>query len=289
MTPTLVVLNRASRRGRAWSSQIESALGSLAASVVYPEDEASFQAVLHQAVDQRSPCVWVGGGDGTIRHAAGALVHSDVCLGILPMGTGNAIAGELGIPAHPARMVPFLRDVARPRRVDVGQFNDEVFVNVATLGVTSRIARALQGSAKPTYGRLVYVPALLRAVYLARAVTTKIASPDGGFRGRVLQLVAASTRLHAGPFAVTPQASMHDGLLSVYAVMSSERAALWRYGWALLRGKHTELPDVWSIDTPELRVALKRPSTFVLDGEPVRARSAKIRVLPGALNVLAAP
>jgi len=283
----LVVLNAKARRGAEWNDAVTAALDGRAERIVTPSSAEEFQRILKEAVRAKQKEVWIGGGDGTVRQAAKVLVKSDTTLGILPMGTGNALATELGIPVDPAEMVEFHFSKAILRTIDTGLFNNEVFVNVATLGLTSRIARTLKSLPKQKYGKLTYLPALVAAAAIPKSYRMKAECEEGSFEGRVLQFVAASTRLHGGPFAVSPTSSIQDGKLSVYVVDNGEKWVLFRYGFALIQGKQTELDDVWAVETSEITLKLKRPATFVLDGDFIRAARATIKVLPASLRVLA--
>lgn len=246
--------------------------------------------LIDQAIKSGIQEIWIGGGDGSVKLAASQLCNTDVVLGILPLGTGNSLARELGIPIPLAEAVDALKNNAQTDAIDVGAFNGEVFVNVATLGMTSHIMDSVSQSPKGRFGRLVYLPAVWRALKLTRPIGVNITTSTGeSYRGRALQFVAASSRLHGGPFAVTETASICDGKLSIYVVQHGDRAALWRYGFALVRGRHTELPEVWACDAESVKIVLNKRAKFVLDGDPVKAQFGEITTKMQALKVLRMP
>ena len=283
----VVILNRESRRGASWLPLVGSIVAPFAERIHLPRNKNEFRAAVRRAVAENQSHIWVGGGDGTIRQAASEIVSTNSCLGILPLGTGNALATELGIPVNPQTMVNFLCTEAKERLIDVGQFNSEVFVNVVSLGLTVGIAKELKSHNKKLLGKFAYLPAVAGALLQTRGVPARVKANGESVQGRVLQFVAASTRLHGGPFPVTPQSSISDGLLSFYVVRPVESAPFWKYGLALAFGQHTQLENVWGAESQEIEIELGRIRQFVIDGDLIRAKSAKIKILPGSLRVLA--
>lgn len=251
--------------------------------------EKDFEKKLRKAVADGAKEVWIGGGDGTVRQAAGILANTGITLGILPLGTGNNLANELGIPCDPKRMISFLLEGTEPRAIDIGMFGEQAFVNVATVGMTSRIAYFLKMMDKSKAGRLVYIPAAIASVALTRRFKVKITSDGFTFSGKAVQVVFASSERHAGPVKVTPDAELSDGHLAVYVVTAQNRAESLKYGAKLLLGTHTDLPFVENGKLNQGEIVLDHPRHFVLDGDLVKCSGAKVRVLPGGLVVLAAP
>lgn len=285
----IILINSKSRRGASWAKIVTSSAASHGIQVLRPKSASHFQAALAREIQSGRKEIWIGGGDGTVRQAAKQIVGKEIVLGILPLGTGNALGNELGIPANPTTVVDFLLTQAVKKPIDVGKFGNEVFVNVATQGLTAGIALNLCADQKRTFGRFVYFPAMFRAVKSLRPTRIKIESEDGNFNGKILQFVAASTKFHGGLFEVSPTSSINDGKLSVYVVGFSKKVDVFRYFWAIARGRHTELESVWTIDTAKLKVTLPRRRTFVLDGDFVRCRQATLEVVASGLTVLAAP
>lgn len=103
-----------------------------------------FRKELKELVSQKAATVWVAGGDGTHREAAQILKHSETTLGILPMGTGNSLARELGILLDIAKAAELFLEESEVRNIDVGQMDEDTFVNVVTLGLTTRIAESVK-------------------------------------------------------------------------------------------------------------------------------------------------
>jgi YegS/Rv2252/BmrU family lipid kinase len=282
-----VFLSGRSRRGKEAEQTIRDTIAGNSEFIVITENAVAFQNLLEDAKRDKCTEVWVGGGDGTVRLAAQSLAGSDITLGILPLGTGNSLARELGIPLDPSEAVEFLFNKAVCRPIDLGDMDGEVFVNVATFGITSGIVDGLNKEIKKRFGRLAYLPAVVQAVAFSRSHKAFIETPEESFAAHLIQFVAANSRLHSGPLKVTPDARIDDGLVSAYGIRANDKRDLPKIGFALLRGKHTYRDDVWSTDVQELKITLNKPATFILDGDKFERQTATFKIRQNALKVLA--
>ncbi len=283
-----VILNAKARQGKQLAATVENELGELAEFIVLATKPNDQKVAIERAKKEGIENVWIGGGDGSVRAAAGHLVDTDILLSILPLGTGNSLARELEIPMKLEDAIKFHLEDAVERKIDVGVFGDDVFVNVATLGLTTNIMEEVRKSNKGLFGRLVYLPAVSRACAETRSFKIKVETDAGNFEGRALQFVAASTRLHGGPFPVSEKASIDDGKLSIYVLTNKRENSLWRYGVALLLRRQTQLPEVWNVEAKQAKVTLIAAKLFVVDGDPSRASVANIGIKKQALLVSAA-
>lgn len=283
-----VILNAKARSGKKLAGTVKDELGELAEFIVLATKPADQKAAIARAKKEGIKDIWIGGGDGSVRAAAGLLVGTDILMSILPLGTGNSLARELGIPMKLEDAIAFHLNDATPRKIDVGLFGQDVFVNVATLGLTTNIMEEVRKSNKGLFGRLVYLPAVAKACNETRSFKIKVETDAGTYEGRALQFVAASTRLHGGPFPVSENAAIDDGKLSIYILTNQEENSLWRYGVALLLRRQTKLPEVWNVEATHAKVTLLANKIFVVDGDPSRASTAEIKIKKQALLVGAA-
>src|SRR4051794_37510526 len=108
--------------------------------ILAPERGADLTALARQAVADGAALVVAGGGDGTINAVASALVGTEARLGVLPLGTLNHFAKDLGIPLALEEAVRTVF-TGRPQAVDVGEVNGRLFLNNSSLGIYPRIVR----------------------------------------------------------------------------------------------------------------------------------------------------
>lgn len=281
---TVVLVGGSSRSGSTWLASLDEKTRAEYLGVRAVRASRWTEAI-REAVGMGAECVAVAGGDGTLRRAADLVARAGLVLGVVPTGTGNAFATEVGVQVDPQNALKSLSKPGAVRQVDLGECNEEPFVNAASLGLGSEITRALRDLPKGSVGKWAYLPALVRAYEQARPFNLRVEGGGERFEGSAIQAVFSVSRFHGGPFRATPGAAHDDGLVSAYVVEASDRSALLLYGSALLVGRHTELPSVWSHDAPRFEVDPSRPQRFVLDGDRFSFRRATISVLPGALRV----
>jgi diacylglycerol kinase family enzyme len=238
--------------------------------------------------------VVVAGGDGTLNEAANGLAGTSTAMGILPCGTANVLARELGIPRDlprawtlangaPARPVDLVRAEYRGRE---GRPCARRFVQVAGVGLDALLVRNVEGGAsKARWGRLGYALELLRSwrTPLPR-ITLEI---DGSERLEGAFALFGNGRLYAGPFEVFHGAAMDDGFLDVRLFLSRSPRHLFACVRDMLLGVPQDPARVLSRRTREVSVEAPSPVPLELDGEYVGEMPGRLRVEPLALKVQA--
>lgn len=283
-----LIVNGKSRRGREWYELAKKVLQDTGFDLKIAElvrEPKHIDRLIKQAIAEGIPLVCVGGGDGTLSMVASHFIGSQSVLGILPLGTGNSLARDLGIPPNVQEAARIIAEGA-PKSIDLGEVNGRIFVNVATIGLSTRIAENLESGAKKRFGRFVYVGAILRALTTMKPfrITLRVNGEDREFKS--VQTVIGSGRYHAGPFPILPDAGIRTGKLAGYVVIGNDRSALWRYAWRLLWGRHEELPEVYSFEAESLSVKTAPPRRITVDGEIKMQTPAEFRCLPLAIKVM---
>lgn len=241
---------------------------------------------------KRSGCdtVVAVGGDGTVRSVAQALVGSDLRLGIVPLGTANNFAHSLGIPLP---MDAALRIVAEgvERCVDLGRVGAEYFIEAAGVGLFADAILAF-GPHEPRKYELFRIACVcLPLCWNPRAHTLQL-TLDAVVEHDEVLLVSVSNSAYLGSgLPMAPEARVEDGQFDVVIVGGLSRLGLVRFGQALLRGRHLELPEVRCVHAR--RVEIRRVHRghhrlpVHLDDHIVGYTPAVIEVAPRALRVLA--
>lgn len=226
----------------------------------------------------------VGGGDGTINAAVNELALTKGTLGVLPLGTGNAFARDLGISSEPSEAIETILE-GQTEQVDLGEINGKYFVNVATMGLTADIARMLSVPLKRRFGRFVYAIALQRAVKNIEPFQLKLESPAGNVDIQAVQVVIGNGRHHAGPFLISPTAALSSGNLVVYVLEAGAKKELIKYALLLPIGLHGMLKSVRMLEVKSGSVSTEPPRTIIVDGEQHGETPAQFKVHHLALNV----
>jgi YegS/Rv2252/BmrU family lipid kinase len=224
------------------------------------------------------------GGDGTINEVASGIAFSDVWLGIVPGGSGNGLARELGVPLDPARALE-LAATGHTRVIDAGQIDEALFFNVAGIGLDAEIARRIAepGSRRGLAG---YVQTTLATLVRYRSECLTIQASGASTRRRVLFVAVANSRQYGNGARIAPAARLDDGRLDLVVV---EAQSAWRlmarlpafFGGTLTAGAGLHMSQV-----DEAVISGDGPLCFHVDGEPylgdddvhVRARPRALRI-----------
>lgn len=246
-------------------------------------------ATVASAVSDR-PLVVIGGGDGTLGSAAQALVDGGgAALGILPLGTRNHLAVELGIPSDLAGAAQLIATGAR-RRIDLARVNGQAFVNNASVGFYPRLVRERDEIGLPK--KLAAIPATTRALGRMRHHRMRLDLPGGRRQVITPMLFVGNNRYTLERGHLGEREALDDGMLSVYAVASRRRLALIGFALRTLAGRADPDRDFAAIgDTRELTVRGRSDRIDIaLDGEVRRlAMPLRFTIGPGALTVVAGP
>ena len=241
------------------------------------------EAQTERAVQQGFETIVAAGGDGTINEVVNGIGTAPVALGILPMGTVNVFALELGIPFNLAAAWKVVRG-GKVRLIDLASANGHLFVQMAGIGLDAQIVERNNRSIKHVLGPLSY---LLTATQVAaerpprlRVFSEGHATVEGSF------VLVGNGRLYGGPFSLFKEADMQDGLLDVCVFKYMNYVALMRYVRGALFGSLTKFTDVHYFKARHLVVKADRLVPLEADGElaghaPVEffVRRRKLRVL----------
>lgn len=284
----VLIVNTQSRRGKEWFVQAKQTLEVQGVELLAHhavKDASRVPQLTRHAIEQRVPLVIVGGGDGTLSAVVRYFVQSDSVLGVMPLGTGNQFARDLGIPINieaACRVLTEGREVA----VDLGVAGNDYFLNVATIGLTTLIAEALTKDAKKRLGRFAYFAALLKALRHVHRFQATITTDEGTQTVRTIQIVIGNGRFHAGPFPLAPDATITDGTLNVYALTASSRWQLLQFVLSLPGGRHVGLPTVPAFRTSGGKIETVPPQNVIVDGEIVFRTPLQFGLAPAALRVM---
>lgn len=261
---------------------------------------AHFQELVQKAQEPREElhALGIAGGDGTVTLAIEALLRdrrpARVPLAVLPVGSGNDFAHDLGVSRDPRTAFSSLLH-GTARRVDIAQAMTRdgnhlaAFCCVASVGLDELALRRIHGSRIPR-SQLLNVYAALRALVAYRPRRVNVRWQGGGFAGEVMFCAVTNTRSYGGGFQVCPAARIDDGELDVCIVRRTSKPRLITRFPRILRGTHCDLPEVITARSPwvELDAADDRgPLPLCIDGElPSGATPVRLTCLPGALWVM---
>ncbi|HEX3128926.1 MAG TPA: diacylglycerol kinase family protein [Thermoanaerobaculia bacterium] len=247
-------------------------------------------ATASEAVRSGADAVIAGGGDGTIRCVASHLAGRSIPLGVLPLGTLNHFARDLGIPVEIPDAVKVIAE-GETRSIDVGEVNGEVFVNNSVLGIYPPVVQQ-RDREREELDRNKWVATLTAALKVLPRnplLRVRIRAEGMDVERHTRFLFVGNNEYEMNAFTYSARSREPDGTFHLYVARTRGRLGMVGLLFlGLVRDlKTTELVDCWTL--PELTIETRERSVPVyLDGEVIVLESPlRYRTRPGALRVLA--
>jgi YegS/Rv2252/BmrU family lipid kinase len=227
----------------------------------------------------------LGGGDGTISKALPELLELKRPFAVLPLGTANDFARTIGVPSDPMQAAEVALD-GRKHRIDVGLVNDRPYLNVASVGIASKVVKQQSKELKRRWRVFAYAFALMQATRSLNPFFARL-ELDGkpAWSGFLYQASIGNGRFHGGGLTVADEAAIDDGKLDLYLVYPGR---FWQLLASLLHLKFgLKKPDVLQhLSATEVRMWTDRPRSIDADGELAAETPATFRVCREALTVM---
>ncbi|MBN1995193.1 MAG: diacylglycerol kinase family lipid kinase [Anaerolineae bacterium] len=238
------------------------------------------------------------GGDGTINEVCNGLAGTNTALAVVPAGTGNVYAADLGIPIWSPLHFDAVTEAVklimagRRRRIDLGRLHlangaSRYFLMWCGIGLDAAITQAKSPSTpvrELNYASWVVAGLMVTFDFMGTQAT--ITTDNGTEKQRVLMALASNGQLYGRLWRIAPEAKMDDGLLDV-AVMSGHRwPSTIKHVLGLTFRQHVKDPDFHLYRTTRLRLSTKETLPVHVDADPIGATPIEIEVAPLALNVI---
>jgi len=251
-----------------------------------PQAAAELLRAALRGASPKDTRVVVAGGDGTINALLPALTNSPVPLALLPLGTFNVLARDLGVPLRWEEAVAVAAR-GRPQPVDVGVANGRLFADMVGIGYDAAIVhRIVPGGGK---SRLRYPEYIARAARLLagyRPSRLHITADGGAFEADAWMAVIANTTHYARHWRVAPYAVADDGLLDLCLFQTRSALHTLRQVLAILANRHARVPGVLHLRARKFRVECEAPLPVQLDGDAAGWTPVAVELRPKALHVM---
>jgi len=221
-----------------------------------------------KAAEEGYELVIAAGGDGSIFEVSNGLVSSETALGVIPVGTENVLAREMGVPLVPREAAEFMLQQP-PRIIDTGRVGDQHFVCFAGIGFDAHVAHRLPGERKKRFGALAYILTSAEKLRPYHSVPRhlKLTLDGDTVEMDFWIMVISNIRSYGGRLIPAPEAVVDDGLLDVCVFPKANYIELMRQMAAMRSGKHTALPGVRYFQASRIEVETDQPEELQLDGD----------------------
>jgi YegS/Rv2252/BmrU family lipid kinase len=297
-----------SARRRAAIEQTLAVLREAGVAVEALETKKAGEATIHarQAMSDGCDAVVACGGDGTVHEILQSLVGSDVALGVIPLGTANALAANLGLIGAPAKVARKLLEAA-PTRISVGRIHyqdqsgnpgSRYFIVAAGIGPDALVMSRMDAGLKRRLGYALYLVECFRTWATFSFPYFEAVLPENGNGGGravdVSQLLAVRVRSFGGVLnTLAPGASLNNGKLSLLAFKTQSRLHYLKFLLAAMAGRHTFKGAVELLETPSIECRAHNGAGETLfveaDGEVLGFLPVRLEVVPQSLTLLVPP
>lgn len=241
--------------------------------------------LIPEAVASCASLLVVGAGDGTISTISGYLAYRDVALGVLPLGTTNNFARNLGIPLAVDRAVQVITR-GKVVDVDLGKVGDYYFANAASVGLAVEVARSISPRLKRILGKPAYALQGIRTFRSHRSFRVIVETPQGSFETRTHMFFVANGG-YLGGYVIAEEATLDDRALTIFP-LGDHRTARLAYDLiqhAVRRQRHVR--EGQFITATRARITTVPPRSVEIDGEVKTRTPIEVSVARQALRVMA--
>jgi diacylglycerol kinase (ATP) len=233
----------------------------------------------------KTDLIAVYGGDGCVTEVASALCGTDMPMIIIPGGTANVMAKELGVPIDAKAALEWLKsDEIQISALDMGSMNGHPFLLRINLGIMADMILQTGRKLKDSIGQLAYGVTAIKTLADAQPVTYMI-EMDGTMieETSVSLTITNSGNIGIGDFALQPGISVTDGLLDVILLKDASLTSLLKTAGSTLLQNETDAVKHWQCK--EVKISMDQATTFICDDREETAKELSIKVVPASIKM----
>jgi diacylglycerol kinase (ATP) len=230
--------------------------------------------------------VVAAGGDGTVNETINGLARSRLPLALIPLGTANVLAAEIGLRTDPAAVARCVA-LGQPRPIALGAANGRRFILMAGAGFDAHVVAGVSVPMKRWLGKGAYVLSTLRQLLLFDFPSYEVLT-DNAVQ-HAASVIITNARYYGGRFVCAPEASLESDTLQVCMFGRGGRLAAIGYALALFSGRLPRLSTYRRIEARRIEVRGPPGEPIQVDGDGIGQLNVAIEVLPKALDLVFPP
>lgn len=252
--------------------------------------------IARQAAEDGMDAFFIAGGDGSINYAVAGLIGTDTALGVLPCGTANVWAQELGLPGLSWTRWMALEEsaqqlaLARTCLVDVGTCNGRPFLLWSGVGLDAFVVHHIEprNHWEKLFALAHYAASVLWYASYWHGINLRVEADGNQIQGHFLLALVSNVHLYAGGLAnLSPHARLDDGVMDLWLFEGETLGDTAQLALDLLAGRHVQSQRVRQVQFHQLRLESESPAYVQVDGEPCDVESpVTIGIQPRTLRVL---
>jgi diacylglycerol kinase (ATP) len=258
-------------------------LGAALESVHTSRHGEGMRAAADAALSARYDAIVAAGGDGTVHDVANGLLGTQVPLGIIPMGTANVFAREVGLPSSPDRIASTLMN-GMVNAIPIGEMNGQPILFVVGIGFDAEAVRQFETAGTRKLGQAGFVMPVFHALLSERNRSLKVATDHGSNEAE--RVIVTRARRYAGGFLLSKDAGVTRSKFHVLRFVGRGPLIRLRQLAALAGGLIRFDPDVSVEGADWVRVEAGPNTPVQVDGEMLGALPLEIRIHPQSLQLI---
>lgn len=221
------------------------------------------------------------GGDGTLKLVAECLLNSDTPIGILPAGSANGMAKELGIPTD-INLALELVENGNPKKIHVVKLNDEICIHLSDMGFNAYLVQKFD--ALPERGMWGYAKATWHALWNHKRMQIELKLKNETVKSAAAMVAIANATMYGSGLKINPDGKLDDELFEVILVKDYSYLEILKI-WL------TKLPfnpkKIEVFQTAEVKITSKHKVHFQVDGEYIgKINTVEAKILPAAISII---
>jgi diacylglycerol kinase (ATP) len=230
--------------------------------------------------------VVAAGGDGTVSDVIDGLVGSSIPLGIIPTGTGNLIARELGIPTEVQEAIELIAGVHRTRHIDAMRIGERVFLLNVSVGVSASVIGGTTAKYKNRFGRIAYLWTFIPKLFTLKPRRLVVAVDGVAHEYHAIEVAIMNCGILAKMlYPKGPDIRIDDGHLDVLVLGVRTLRDYPRYLFGIITGRPGELLSRFIEAERDISIQSNVPLAVQADGDIIGTTPIEVELLPGAVCV----
>ncbi len=246
--------------------------------------EGHASQIAKDAVEKNIDYVIAVGGDGTINEVAQMLVNTNVVFGIIPSGSGNGLARELGIPLNHQKALEVIKE-NNIKKIDYGIANDNIFFCTCGVGFDAQVSeKVLNQSSR---GKLMYAKSMISVFSNFEPEKYKVTADGEVFEDKAFLVTCANASQYGNDSFIAPLADIQDGKMNIAILKPLSVLRVTQTAIQLMSKNIRNNSKLVEMITSEALIEREREGVMHLDGNAIQTgKNITVKIVPKGLNVL---
>jgi len=287
----LVVVNPVAGRAKAGTiidtlqRQLKSSQGQL--EFYETKREEPVGDIVQQAIEDGVERVYAVGGDGTVSEVVDGMALSGIPLGIIPAGTGNVVAQELGIPLNFDKACQMLASTSAVKEVDAIQVGEQFFILAVGTGIDAQVMESVSRERKRRYGPAAYAWSTMKVILGMQPRRFTIIADGKPFQMRAAVVLLSNVATLTRPLRWGPNIKPDDGRIDINIIRGKHMLDYMLTAYDVLPGGPRRTAHIRRLHASEsVMVYADEPLRVQGDGDLIGQTPLEAKVVPGAVKVL---